>query len=64
MIENMWYIMKMKALRPRPRTSKELKLACLKLWTEISDDNSKSLIDGFKNRLKRCIKAKGDLIKI
>ena len=65
-IENMWNIMKMKmkALRPRPRTSKELKLACLKLWTEISDDNRKTLIDGFKDRLKRCIKAKGDLIKI
>lgn len=65
-IENMWNIMKMKmkALRPRPKTSKELKLACLKIWTEIPNNTRKDLIDGFKDRLRRCIKAKGDLIKI
>jgi transposase len=64
-IENVWNVMKMKmkALNPRPRTMATMREACLEIWNELEDRIRIGLIDGFRGRLTKCIKAKGNIIK-
>jgi transposase len=64
-IENIWNIMKMKlkALKPRPRSHAEMRDAMLKIWSELADNLREHLVGTFRTRLKLCIKAKGELIK-
>lgn len=64
-IENVWNAMKMKmkALKPRPRTYAKMRDAMLQIWSELSDELRKDLLDTFRGRLEKCLKAKGDLIK-
>ena len=65
-IENIWNVlkMKMKALRPRPRTYARMRDAIYEIWPGLQDDIRVNLIDGFRSRLKAVIKSKGEIIKI
>jgi transposase len=64
-IENIWNVMKMKlkALKPRPRSYAKMRDAMLEIWGELTDDIREHLVSTFKDRLKKCLAAKGDLIK-
>jgi DDE superfamily endonuclease/Transposase len=64
-IENIWNVMKMKmkALRPRPRTHANMRDACLQIWSELDDDIRRNLLNGFKGRLEKCLAANGQIIK-
>ena len=64
-IENIWNVlkMKMKALRPRPRTYARMRDAIYLIWPDLQDEIRINLIDGFRSRLKAVIKSKGDIIK-
>ena len=64
-IENIWNAMKMKmkAMKPRPRSHAKMRDAMLKIWGELTDDILEHLVSTFKDRLRKCLKAKGDLIK-
>jgi hypothetical protein len=37
--------------------------AMLKIWGELTDDIREHLVFTFKDRLRKCLKAKGDLIQ-
>jgi transposase len=64
-IENLWNVMKMKmkALTPRPRSHASMRDACLEIWRVLADDIRVSLVSGFRKRLEKCLKFKGDIIK-
>ena len=65
-IENIWNAMKMKLkrMKPRPRSHANMRNAMLKIWSELDDDLRVDLFQTFRSRLEKCLKAKGDLIKI
>lgn len=64
-IENVWNVMKMKmkALKPRPRSHAKMRDACFKIWRELDDGIRKHLVKTFKSRLEKCLAANGDIIK-
>ncbi|MEY3451992.1 MAG: hypothetical protein RL711_1820 [Bacteroidota bacterium] len=64
-IENLWNAMKMKmkALKPRPKTHANMRDACLEIWTGLEDGLREKLIDSFRERCRRCVAAEGNLIK-
>jgi len=55
--------MKMKAMKPRPRSHAKMRDAMHKILGELTDDIREHLVSTFKDRLRKCLKAKGDLIK-
>ena len=63
-IEWIWNIMKMKmkALKPRPRTPAKMRAACQKIWLELGEEPRKKSIETFRERLEWVIKNKGDKI--
>ena len=65
-IENIWNAMKMKLkrMKPRPRSHANMRNAMLKIWSELDDDLRVDLLQTFRSRFEKCIKAKGNLIKI
>jgi transposase len=60
-IEVIWNIMKMKlkSMKPRPRSKKEISAAMHKIWTEIDDTVRQQCCDKFRDNLKRCLEVKG-----
>jgi len=64
-IENIWNVMKMKmkALRPRPRTTATMRNEMMKIWDELEDELRVNIVGSFRERLKLCIAANGGLIK-
>jgi transposase len=62
-IENLWNVMKMKALNPRPRSFALMRDACLKIWGELLDSTRVTLLSSFRGRLKKCLKENGDIIR-
>ncbi len=64
-IENLWNVMKMKmkALKPHPRTHANMRDACLEIWTGLENGLREKLIDSFRERCRRCVAAEGNLIK-
>lgn len=60
-IEWVWNIikMKMKALRPRPRTPATMRAAILDIWDNLEDFTREKTIDTFRKRLHQCIERKG-----
>lgn len=64
-IENLWNClkMKMKSLKPRPRTHATMRDACLQIWIELEDSLRVRLIESFRERCRKCIEANGDTIK-
>jgi transposase/AraC-like DNA-binding protein len=64
-IENIWNVlkMKMKALKPRPRSYAKMRDSMLFIWENLGDDIREHLVSTFKDRLKKCLAAKGDLTK-
>jgi len=65
-IENIWNAMKMKLkrMKPRPRSHANMRNAMLKIWSELDDQLRLGLMQTFRSRLNKCVHAKGDLIKI
>ena len=63
-IENLWNVMKMKmkALKPRPRSHARMRDACLLIWSELGDDIREHLVNTFRGRLEKCLAANGDII--
>ena len=63
-IENLWNVvkMKMKALKPRPRSHATMRDAVLQIWGNLDDSIRNSLMNTFKQRLRDCIDAGGDII--
>jgi hypothetical protein len=60
-IEWVWNIikMKMKALRPRPRTPATMREAILEIWDNLEDSTREKTIDTFRKRLRQCIDRNG-----
>ena len=60
-IEWVWNIikMKMKALKPRPRTPATMRAAILDIWDNLEDSTREKTIDMFRKRLSQCIERKG-----
>ena len=60
-IEWVWNIikMKMKALKPRPRTPATMRAKILDIWDRLKDSTREKTIDTFRNRLRQCIERKG-----
>lgn len=64
-IELVWNILKMrlKALRPRPRTKADISAAFHKLYSELDDGIRMKTINLFRNKLKECIEINGYPVK-
>ena len=64
-IENIWNAvkMKMKALRPRPRSHALMRDAVLQIWENLDNHIRTSLIESFRSRLHKCIAARGEIVK-
>jgi transposase len=64
-IENIWNVMKMrlKAMRPRPRTKATMRNAMMGIWDELEDDLRENLILTFRSRCVECLKNKGGLVR-
>jgi transposase len=60
-IEWVWNIikMKMKALKPRPRTTARMQAAILDIWENLEDSTREKTIDTFRKRLQQCVERKG-----
>jgi transposase len=60
-IEWVWNIikMKMKALKPRPRTPATMRAAILDIWDNLEDSTREKTVDTFRKRLQQCIDRKG-----
>ena len=60
-IEWVWNIikMKMKAMKPRPRTPARIQAAILDIWGNLEDFTREKTIDTFRKRLQQCIGRKG-----
>jgi transposase len=56
-IENIWNVMKMKALKPRLRDG------CVEMWGNLENHIREHLIETFGERLVTCLAANGDIIK-
>ena len=65
-IENIWNVMKMrlKALRPRPRTKARMRNAMMDIWDELADDIRIKIVGSFRKRLRACIANKGGLVSL
>lgn len=55
--------MKMKALTPRPRKPKEITVAILQIWDDLTDHAREKTVDTFRQRLRECIENKGGLTR-
>lgn len=64
-IENIWNIMKMKmkAMRPRPRSKAAMRNAMLDIWDNLEDKVRQDLILTFRKRCEDCVKNKGNLVR-
>ena len=64
-IENIWNAMKvkLKAMKPRPKTYAKMRDAMLEIWAGLTDKLREDLVGTFKDRLKKVLLSKGDLIK-
>jgi transposase len=64
-IENIWNVMKMKlkAMRPRPRTKATMRNAMMDIWDELDDTIREKLIMTFRSRCEKCIENKGELVR-
>ena len=64
-IENILNAMKMKlkAMKPRPKTYPKMRDAMLEIWAALTDKLREDLVGTFKDRLKKVLLSKGDLIK-
>jgi hypothetical protein len=62
-IEWVWNIikMKMKALKPRPRTPASIQAAIIDIWENLEDSTREKTVDTFRKRCKQCIERKGGL---
>jgi hypothetical protein len=62
-IEHIWNVMKMKmkALNPRPRGHAQMRDRCGEIWLTPTDDVGVGLLQPFRERLRKCLKAKGDM---
>jgi transposase len=60
-IETIWNVMKMKlkAIKPRPRSKADISNAMHKIWLGIDDDTRQKCCDKFRGNLKRCSDFKG-----
>ena len=65
-IENIWNVMKMKlkALRPRPRTKATMRNAMMDIWDDMGDDIREKLILTFRNRCAKCVAENGGLVRL
>jgi transposase len=65
-IENIWNVMKMKmkALRPRPRTKATMRNAMMDIWDGLADETRQKLTLSFRKRLEQCIANKGGLVQL
>ena len=63
-IEMIWNLMKMKlkALNPRPRSKEDISTEFLKIWDNIDDNVRKEVCAKFRDKLKKCLEAKGNVI--
>jgi transposase len=63
-IENIWNVlkMKMKALKPRPRSHARMREACRTIWLTLTDEIRVGLLQTFRGRLEKCLRANGDII--
>ena len=64
-IENLWNVMKMKmkALKPRPKTHAGMREACQEIWVNLGDELRQQLIGSFRERCRLCVAAEGNIIK-
>jgi len=64
-IEDIWNAMKMKmkAMKPLPKTYAKMRDAMLETWAGLTDKLREDLVGTFKDRLKKVLLSKGDLIK-
>ena len=64
-IENLWNAIKikMKALKPRPRTHANMRDACLEIWSNLEEELRQEIIGSFRERCRRCMSAGGNIIK-
>ena len=65
-IENIWNVLKMKlkVIKPRPRSHAKMRDKCSEIWLTLTDDVRVGLLNTVRERLRKCLKAKGILIKI
>jgi transposase len=63
-IEMIWNIMKMKlkSLKPRPRNKEDMSAAFFKIWLELGDDIRMKVCNSFREKLKKCLEVKGNVI--
>jgi transposase len=63
-IEMIWNVMKLKlkSLKPRPRSKGDISNAFHKIWEEMDDKLRKDVCDKFREKLKKCLEAKGNVI--
>jgi transposase len=62
-IENLWALMKDKLQKSEPKTTEEWAQEIQKIWDNLDPDLLKSLFDSLKNRIEKCIEAKGATVK-
>jgi hypothetical protein len=58
-IENLWALIKDKLQKSEPKTFEEWVQEIQKIWDNLDPDLLKSLFGSLKNRIEKCIEAKG-----
>ena len=63
-IEIIWNVMKMKlkAMKPRPRSKDAISAAMHQIWLQIDDDTRKKTCELFRDKLRKCLEVKGHTI--
>jgi transposase len=63
-IEMIWNVMKMKlkGLNPRPRTKDAMVEAFCEIWLGMDDNLRENICDKFREKLKKCVEADGNVI--
>ena len=55
--------MKMKAMKPRPRTKATMRNAMMEIWDNLEEDLLEKIVGSFRARLEACIRNNGGLVK-
>ncbi len=55
--------MKLKTMKPRPKTYAEMRDTMLEIWAGLTDKLREDLVVTFRDCLKKVLLSKGDLIK-
>ena len=55
--------MKLKAMKPRPKTYAKMRDAMLEIWAGLTDKLREDLVVTFRDRLKKVLLSKGDLLR-